>query len=117
VLGLHALEDSLGGVPLLLRGLPVVLEDLVDDRQQGLEDGGLLGLGPPIAGQLGVVEDPLEGLSVNLVLAAGGTPAEAVGEDATADLGPVVHVGVHPVASLTVPSVADLSAPIVATSR
>jgi hypothetical protein len=117
VLGLETLVDPLGGVPLLLRRLLVVLEDLVDDREQGLEDGGPLELGPPVSGRLGVVEDPLEGLPVDLVLAAGGAPAEAVGEDATADLGPVFHVGIHPVASQTVPPVVGLSASIVATSR
>ena len=47
-------EDPLGGVPLLLRGLPVVLEDLVDDRQERLEDRGPLGLGAAVAGRLGV---------------------------------------------------------------
>ena len=31
------LEDPLGRVPLLLRRLPVVLQDLVDDRQERLE--------------------------------------------------------------------------------
>jgi hypothetical protein len=107
------LEDPLGGVPLLLGGLLVVLEDLVDDRQQGVEDRGPLRLGAAITGRLGVVEDLLERLPVDLGLAAGGAPAEAVGEDATADLGPVFHVGIHPVASLPVPSVVGQSAPIV----
>src|SRR5207302_903002 len=110
VLGPQAIEDPFGGVPLLPGGLPVVLEDLMDDRKEGFEDRGPLRLGAAIAGRLGVVEDLLEGLPVDLVLAAGGTPAEAVGEDATADLGPVLHVGIHPVASLLVPSVVGLSA-------
>src|SRR5206468_12781548 len=94
-------------------GLPVVLEDLMEGRQEGLEDRGPLRLGAAIAGRLGVVEDLLEGLPVDLVLAAGGTPAEAIGEDATADLGPVLHVGIHPVASLLLPSMVGLSASIV----
>ena len=34
VLGPEPVEDPLGGVPLLLGGLPVVLEDLMDDRQE-----------------------------------------------------------------------------------
>ena len=46
------------------------------------------GAGAAVAGRLGVVEDLLEGLPVDLVLAAGGALAEAVDEDATADLGP-----------------------------
>jgi len=113
VLGPHPLEDPLGGVPLLLGGLPAVLEDLVDDRQEGFEDRGPPRLGAAVSGRVGVVEDLLEGLPVDLVLAAGGALAEAVGEDATADLGPVFHVGVHPVASLIVPPMVGLSASMV----
>ena len=43
--------------------------------------------------------------------------AEAVGEDATADLGPVVHVGIHPIASLLVPPMSGLWASIVGRKR
>lgn len=85
----------------------------MDDRQEGLEDRGRPGLGAAVARRLGVVEDLAEGLPVDLALAAGSAPAEAVGEDATADLGPVSHVGVHPVASLRLPPMFGLSAPIV----
>ena len=117
VLGLEPVEDPLGGVPLLLGCLLVVLEDLMDDGQEGIEDRGPLRLGAAVARRLGVVEDLLEGLPVDLVLAAGGSPAEAIDEDATADLGPVFHVGIHPVASLRLPSVVDLSASIVGTEQ
>jgi hypothetical protein len=113
VLGPEPVEDPPGGMTLLLGGLLVVLEDLMDDRQEGLEDRGSPGLGAALAGRLGVIEDLPEGLPVDLVLAAGGTPAEAVGEHATSDLGPVFHVGVHPVASLRVPSVVGQTASIV----
>jgi hypothetical protein len=43
-----------------------------------------------------VVEDLLEGIPVDVELAADGTFALAVDEDATADLGPVLHVDEHP---------------------
>jgi hypothetical protein len=69
--------------------------------------------GAAIAGRLGVGEDPLEGLVVDAVLAAGGALAQAVDEDATADLGPVLHVRVHPCASQPVPSVIGQTASIV----
>jgi len=88
--------DPHGGVPLLPRGLAVVLEDLEDDRQERFEDRGPLGEGAAIAGRLGVGEDLFEGLPVDAIRAAGGALAQAVDEDATADLGPVLHVGVHP---------------------
>src|SRR5262249_25889676 len=46
-------------------------------------------------------------------LAAGGALAQAVDEDATADLGPLLHVGEHPCASLPVPRMVGRSASIV----
>jgi hypothetical protein len=49
-----------------------------------------------VAERLGVVEDLLEGNPVDVILAASGPLAEAVDPDATADLGPVLHVDVHP---------------------
>ena len=110
-------EDPHGGVPLLPGRLGVVLEDLVDDRQERVEDRGPLGKDAAIAGRLGVGEDLFEGLPVDAVLAAGGASAQAVDEDATADLGPVLHVRVHPSASQPVPSVVGQSASIVVTRQ
>jgi hypothetical protein len=99
VLVAEPLEDPFGGVPLLPGGLPVVLEDLLENREEGPE----LGLGPgpllAIAGRLEVVEDLAECLPAEVELALDGTHAAAVDEDATADLGPVVHVGAHRVTS------------------
>jgi hypothetical protein len=46
-----------------------------------------------------VVEDLAEGLPVEVELPLDGAHAVAVDEDATADLGPVVHVGEHRVTS------------------
>src|SRR5262249_27290385 len=99
VLVAEPLEDPHGGVALLPGGLLVVLEDLVEDREEGPE----LGLGPrpllAIAGRLGVIEDLAEGLPVEVELPLDGAHALAVDEDATADLGPVVHVREHRVTS------------------
>jgi hypothetical protein len=103
--------DPDGGVPLLPGGLAVVLEDLVDDRQERLEDRRPLGRGAAVARRLGVREDLAEGLPMDAVLAAGGASAQAVDEDATADLGPVLHVGEHPCAPLLVPPVVGQSRP------
>src|SRR4051812_5215997 len=93
------LEDPLGGVPLLPGGLLVILEDLVDDGEEGVELGPGAGLGPPIARGLGVSEDLGQRVPVDVELAASGPLAQAVNEDATPDLGPVVHVGEHPCSS------------------
>ena len=49
-----------------------------------------------VAGRLGVGEDLGERVPVDGVLAAGGALAQAVDEDATADLNRVLHVGVYP---------------------
>ena len=68
----------------------------MDDGQEGVELGPGPGRGAAVAGRLGVVEDLAERVPVDVVLAAGGALAQAVDEDATADLGPVLHVGEHP---------------------
>jgi hypothetical protein len=54
---------------------------------------------------------------VDAVFAAGGALAQAVDEDATADLGPFLHVRVHPCASQPVPSKVGQWASIVGTRR
>jgi hypothetical protein len=96
VLVAKPLEDPAGGVTLLLGGLPVGFEDLADDGQGGFELGLGPGRGAAISRRLGVVEDLLEGIPVDVELSADGTLALAVDEDATADLGPVLHVDEHP---------------------
>src|SRR5262249_23115785 len=48
-----------------------------------------------VAGRFVVGQDLLEGQPVDLVLAAGRALADLVGQDAAADLGPLLHVGVH----------------------
>src|SRR3954452_23701565 len=69
------------------------------------------GAGAAIAGRLGVGEDLAEGLPVDAIRAAGGASAQTVDEDATADLGPVLHVSEHPYAPLLVPTVVGQSRP------
>ena len=88
------LEDAAGGVPLFPRGLLAVLEDLVDDGQERIELGAWDRTA--IARRFGVLEDLLESVPVDAVRAAGIAFAQAVNENATADLGPDLHVGVHP---------------------
>lgn len=92
----EAVEDSDGGVTLLPRGLLVGLEDLMDDGKEGIELGPRPWRGPAVSGRLGVAQNLLECVPVNLELATDGSLALAVDEDATADLGPVLHVCVHP---------------------
>jgi hypothetical protein len=88
VLGLEPVEDPQGGVPLLLEGLLVVFENQEEDGKEGIENRCPLRLVAAVARRLGVLEDLAERLPVDVVLSAGGTPAEAISEDATADLGP-----------------------------
>jgi hypothetical protein len=90
------LAEALGGVPMRPGGLLVILEDLVDDGEEGVELGHGAGFGPPIARGLGVSEDLGERVPVDVELAASGPLAQAIDEDATAALGPAVHVGEHP---------------------
>jgi hypothetical protein len=96
VLVAEPLEDAAGGVPRFPRGLLVVLEDLVDDGQERIELGPGAWDRTAIARRFGVLEDLLERVPVDAVRAAGGALAQAVNENATADLGPDLHVGVHP---------------------
>src|SRR5262249_4256930 len=96
VLVAEPLEDPLGGMALLPGGLLVVVEDLVNDGEEGVELGPGSGGRALVPGRLGMVEDLLERVPVDLELAADGSLALAVDEDATADLSPVLHVGEHP---------------------
>ena len=96
VLVAESLEDPPGGMALLPGGLPVALKDLVDNGEEGVKLGPGSGGGAVVPGRLGMVEDLLERVPVDLELAADGALALAVDEDATADLSPVPHVGKHP---------------------
>ena len=68
----------------------------MDDGQEGVELGPRPGCRPAERGRLGVVEDLGQRVPVDFVLAAGGALAQAVDEDATADLGPFLHISEHP---------------------
>src|SRR5262249_24089780 len=95
VLVLEPLPDPAGRVPLLLRGLRVVVQDLTDDGEDRL-DGRPPGRGhPAIPGRLLVGQDLLERQPVNVVQAAGFPLAGLARQHPTAGLGPLVHVGVH----------------------
>jgi hypothetical protein len=64
-----------------------------------------------------VLEDLGERVPVDVEVAAGGALAQAVDEDATADLGPVLQVGEHPGASQRGPTAADKGPAIVDSRR
>jgi hypothetical protein len=76
-----------------LGGLLVALEDLVDSEEEGVELEPGSGGRAVIPGRLGVVKDLPKCVAVDLELAADGSLALAVDENATADLSPVLHVG------------------------
>jgi hypothetical protein len=81
---------------LLAGGLLVLLQNLMDEWQEGFELGLAAGPGPPIARRLGVGQDLRERVPVQAILPAGLAFAESFGQYASSDLGPELHVGVHP---------------------
>ena len=92
----QALEDPPGRVALLGRGLVVVGQDLVDHAQEGPEHGLPADLGHLIAGRLGVGQDLGQGLMADPVVTVDRALRRALHQDLPPDLGPFVHVGVHP---------------------
>ena len=96
VLVAEPLEDAASRVPLLPRGLLVVLEELVDEGKERSEFGPGAWDRTAVAGRFSVLKELLERVPVDVVLAAGGAFAQAVDQDATANLGPAFHVGVRP---------------------
>src|SRR5262249_49465158 len=95
VLVAEPLPDAVGGVPLLLGGGLVGVQDGPDDGQDGVDLRPPRRPAPPVTRRLLVGQDLLEGQPVDLVLAAGLALADLAGEDTAADLGPLLHVGVH----------------------
>src|SRR5262249_60621646 len=67
----------------------------LDDGQDGVDLRPPRRPGPTVTRRLLVGQDLLEGQPVDLVLAAGLAFADLVGQEAAADLGPLLHVGVH----------------------
>ncbi len=99
VLVAEPLENPFGGVALLPGRLRVVLEDLVDHREERLKPRPGSGTRSPVSRGLRMVQDLLKRVSVDSELAADGALALAVDQDATADLSPILHVREHPSAS------------------
>jgi len=96
VYGTQSVEDAFGGVTLLAGRVPVLLENLMDDRQEWLQLPLGAGLGLPIAWRLTVLQDLRKRVPMQAILLAGPSFAELFGEYASSDLGPKLHVGVHP---------------------
>jgi hypothetical protein len=90
------LEDPAARVPLPPGRLLVILEDLVDGGQEMIEPR----LGPrcfaAVARGFRMLLDRLERVPVNAVLTAGSALAEVLDEDTSADLGPILRIGVQP---------------------
>ena len=100
VLVAEAFEDPTGSVLLLRRCLAVVLEDLPDHWQEGLE----LGLRPmlrlPVSRRLVVGQHLLERVPANPVLGDRRPLAQGAGQHFTAYLAPDLHGAMHSCASL-----------------
>jgi hypothetical protein len=96
VLVAQALEDAPGRVALLGRSLFVLSQDLIDGGQMGPDDGFPPGLGHLIAGRFSLGQDLGQGLMADPVVAQDGAFRRPLHQDLSADLGPFVHVGVHP---------------------
>ena len=89
------LEDPLGRVPLLLRGLAIVFENLVNDRQKRFQLPLRSRLALPVPGRLRVRQNLLQRVPAQTVLPAGGTPAQLVRQHLPTNLSPKLHVGSH----------------------
>jgi hypothetical protein len=96
VLVAQTLEDPSGRVPLFGRGLFVVGQDRFDGGQMAPEHGLSTDLGHLIAGRLGVGQDLGQGLVADPIVTVDGALRSALYQDLASDLGPLVHVGVHP---------------------
>ncbi len=95
VLDDQPVEDPLGRVPLLLRGPPVGLQDLGNQRQIRLHLRPLARLRPSVSRRLDVAEDLLERLPVQPVLPARLALADLAGQHPAADFRPQLHVAQH----------------------
>src|SRR5277367_1717657 len=101
VLVAQPLEDPSGRVSLLLRRLPVVGEDLVNDRQKWLELALRPWLALPVTRWLLVGQDLLQRVPTQTVLAACATTAQLAGQHLSANVSPKLHVGTHSSAFLS----------------
>src|SRR4051794_16565575 len=94
------LEDSLGRVPLLLRRLAVVHQDLLNDRQEGCQLPLRSRLTLAVTWRLVMRQDLLQRVPAQPILLAGPAPAQLVRQHLTTNLFPKLHVGSHSWASL-----------------
>jgi hypothetical protein len=94
------LENAVRGVPLLPGRLPVVLQDLPNDRQKRFQLTLGTGLALAVTGGLVVGEDLLEGVPAEAILLYRGALAEFTGQHLPSDFLPELHVGSHSWASL-----------------
>ena len=89
-------RDAKGGVALLAVNLPVLPEDLLDDRRECSDPPLLTRLTLPIAGRLGVFQNFFQRVSVNAKLLAHASPASPLHKHPSSNLGPLFHVRKHP---------------------
>jgi hypothetical protein len=106
VLVAQAFVDASCGVASLGRGEAVVVEDLVDDGQEGPQDGLGPWCGTAKGGRLGLGDDLLDGAEVEVVFGGCLPQAQLAGEDAATDFGPDAHVGEHSCLPLSGPKAA-----------
>jgi hypothetical protein len=96
VLVAQAVEDASRRVPLFGRGRLVVGQDPVDRGQMSPEHRLPADLSHLIAGRLCVGQDLGQGLMANPIVTVDRTLRRAFHQDLPSNLGPLVHVGVHP---------------------
>ena len=94
-------EDPLGRVPLLLGRLSVVLQDLVNDRQERFQLALRSRLVLPIARRLLVGQNLLQGVPAEAMLPAGGTPTQLASQHLPTNVSPELHIGSHSSAFLS----------------
>ena len=96
VLGPQTVEDAFGGMALFASGVLVLLENFVDDRLERLQLALAAGPGLAIARRLRVGQNLRERVPMQAVFLASLPFTELFGEYASSDLGPKLHVAVHP---------------------
>jgi hypothetical protein len=94
------LEDPLGRVPLLGRGVPIGDQDLIDDSQELAEHRLRPGNPLAITGRLPMSQDLLQGPGADPVVPSDRALRRAIDEHFAPDLSPHLHVGVHPFSRL-----------------
>jgi hypothetical protein len=89
----EAFVDASGAVPLLGWGVPVGVEDLVDDRDERAQDWLGAERASAVRGWFGVVDDRADRAEVQPVLGARAAQTQFAGDDAATDLRPEFPVG------------------------